>query len=70
VCTRCGVVPFVVSTIEGRLYAVVNVNTFEEFDPSSLLRVTTNFDGEDSGSRLDRRKRNWIPCVRISTKGA
>lgn len=29
VCSRCGVVPFVSSEIADRLYAVVNVNTFE-----------------------------------------
>ena len=28
VCSRCGVVPVVTSEIAGRLYAVVNVNTF------------------------------------------
>ena len=27
--------------------------------------TVTDFDGEDSGSRLERRKNNWIPDVRI-----
>ena len=67
VCARCGVVPFVVSMIENHQYAVVNVNTFEGIDPASLIRTATNFDGEDTGSRLERRKRNWIPRVHIST---
>ena len=66
VCARCGAVPFVTSAIDDRLYAVVNVNTFEGIDPSSLTRTTTNFDGEGTGDRLQRRKRNWIPAVRIS----
>ena len=70
VCSSCGVVPFVISTIDNHLYAVVNVNTFERIDPSSFVRATTNFDGEDTGSRLERRKRNWIRSVRISTLGA
>lgn len=70
VCARCGAVPFVTSVIDDQLYAVVNVNTFEGIDPSSLIRATTNFDGEDTGSRLERRKRNWIQSVRISTSGA
>ena len=70
VCSHCGVVPFVVSEIENHLYAVVNVNTFEGIAPSSFVRVTTNFDGEDTGSRLERRKRNWIGSVRVSTRGA
>jgi hypothetical protein len=70
VCSRCGVVPFVISAIENHLYAVVNINTFEGIDPSSFVRATTHFDGEDTGSRLERRKRNWIRSVRISPLGA
>ena len=66
VCSRCGAVPFVVSAIDDRLYAVVNVNTLEGINPSSLVRAATNFDGEGSGERLERRKRNWIQNVRIS----
>jgi hypothetical protein len=69
VCTRCGAVPFVISVIEDHLYAVVNVNTFERIDPSTFPRAAANFDGEDAGSRLGRRKRNWIRSVRISTSG-
>ena len=63
VCARCGTVPVVTSLIEGRLYAVVNVNTFEGVDPALLRRGTANFDGEGEGVRLARRQRNWIPDV-------
>jgi len=66
VCSRCGAVPFVTSAIDDHLYAVVNVNTFEGINPSSLARTATNFDGEGTGERLERRKRNWIAAVRIS----
>jgi hypothetical protein len=55
----------VTSVIEDHLYAVVNVNTFEGMNPSSLVRTATNFDGEGTGERLERRKRNWIRTVRI-----
>lgn len=58
--------PFVTSAIDGGLYAVVNVNTFENVDRVRLIESTTNFDGEGAGARLDRRKRNWIPRVRVS----
>jgi hypothetical protein len=67
VCARCGVVPFVTSAIEAHLYAVVNVNTFEGVKRSSLVQTTTNFDGEGTGDRLERRKHNWIGTVHIST---
>jgi len=40
VCTRCGVVPVVTSRIDGRLFAVVSVNTFDDFD-SSLLKLAS-----------------------------
>jgi hypothetical protein len=65
VCSRCGVVPLATCEIESRLYAVVNVNTLENVDPSWLRRSPTNFDGEEVGSRLARRQRNWIADVRI-----
>ena len=67
VCSVCGVVPFVVSEIDGRLYAVVNVNSFENVDPSTFSHSSTNFDGENTVDRLGRRKRNWISDVEITT---
>jgi hypothetical protein len=63
VCANCGVVPVVTSRIEGRLYAVVNVNTFEGVDPSLLAREPRSFDGEGADSRLARRMRSWIAKV-------
>jgi hypothetical protein len=65
VCTRCGAVPVVTSTIAGRDYAVVNVNALEGIDPSQLRRASTSFEGEDVASRLARRQRKWIADVRI-----
>jgi hypothetical protein len=62
-CGRCGVVPVVTSEIEGRVYAVVNVNTFEGVEASRLRRASADFEGEETGARLARRKRNWIAEV-------
>jgi hypothetical protein len=66
VCMRCGTVPIVTSEIASHLYAVVNVNTFENFDPLRLRRGTAQFGAEDVQSRLARRSKNWIADVRIS----
>lgn len=66
VCSVCGVAPFVLSEIDGRLYAVINVNTFEDSGGLSYSSSSTDFDGEDAGSRLERRKRNWIPNVVVA----
>jgi hypothetical protein len=66
VCTRCGAVPIVTSEIDSHVYAVVNVNTFENFDSSNLCRLPVAFDQEDQQSRLARRQRNWIADVHTS----
>jgi hypothetical protein len=70
VCVRCGVVPVVTSTIDGGLYAVVSVNALEGVNPALLTRASASFEGEAEGSRLDRRKRNWIPNVKYVEMGA
>jgi hypothetical protein len=70
VCSRCGVVPFVLSSIDGLPYAVVNVNTLDGVDPTSFARTPAHFDGEGSSQRLARRKRNWIRTVKISVAGS
>jgi hypothetical protein len=66
VCAECGSVPFVTSTIDDHEYAVVNVNMFENVEPARLKRGAADFEGEATESRLARRKRGWIPDVRIA----
>jgi len=65
VCSRCGVVPVVTSEIEGKTYAVVNVNTFENVDAARFDRKPADFEGEEKDARLARRVRNWIADVRF-----
>jgi hypothetical protein len=69
ICTQCGVVPVVTSWIDGRLYAVVSVNAFENVDKQLLRHAPASFDGEEEGARLARRKRNWIADVDFSPGG-
>jgi hypothetical protein len=66
ICAICGVVPLVTSEIDGNIYAVVNVNAFQDIDRSLLKNASVTFDAEDEQSRLVRRKRNWIPRVGFS----
>jgi hypothetical protein len=61
VCSTCGVVPIVTCEIEGRRYAVVNVNTFEGIDRARFVNAVVDFDGESTEGRLARRQRNWTP---------
>ena len=69
ICRNCGVVPFVTSNIDGAVFAVVNVNSFEGVDPAELESSPTDFDGETLKSRLARRRRAWIPEVTIEAAG-
>ncbi len=64
-CSRCGITPMAICRLEGRDYAVVNVNTFEtaaegrfRFDASD-----SDFEGEAVDDRLARRKARWIGRV-------
>ena len=63
VCAICGVVPVATSRIDGRLYAVVNVNTFRNVPAEMLRRAPVTFDEEAESERLARRQRNWISDV-------
>jgi hypothetical protein len=65
VCTGCGAVPVVTSEIDGRVYAVVSVNAFDNVDRAMLRPKPASFDGEEMGARLDRRKGRWIASVRF-----
>lgn len=67
VCSKCGIVPIVTSTIDGHLYAVVSVNAFEGVDPSLLQRAAATFDAETEETRLARRRRNWIGHVEFES---
>jgi hypothetical protein len=68
VCACCGGVPFVTSVIDDRVYAVVNVNAFENVPPAVLRRASASFDDETVDGRLARRQRNWIGDVRITAQ--
>ncbi len=65
VCRTCGIVPVITSRIDGRLYAVVSVNAFEDIDPARIRRTPSSFEGESEEDRLARRKRNWIGDVEL-----
>ena len=66
VCRECGVLPFATSEIDGRLYAVVNVLTFDEAGSMDFDISSTDFDGETREERLRRRARNWIADISVS----
>jgi len=63
------VVPVVTSRIDGRLFAVVSVNAFENIEPALLQRAPATFESENEQARLSRRKRNWIADVQFEAIG-
>lgn len=65
VCARCGGVPVVTSEIDDGLYAVVNVGSFRSIEPRQIPTQPVDLGDEDLGTRLARRKRNWIGDVRF-----
>jgi hypothetical protein len=65
ICRRCGVVPVVTSEVDERLYAVVNVNAFNNVPATLLRHANVAFDVETTASRLSRRQANWIADVQI-----
>lgn len=65
VCARCGVVVLASSRIDGRLYAVVNTNTFDDTSAIVLDRAQVSFDGETEHVRLERRRRAWLADVTL-----
>ena len=65
-CARCGVVALATCAIDERLFAVVNVNAFDDIDPSLLRHASVDFDGEATDSRLARRSQRWIGDVEIA----
>lgn len=66
-CSQCGVVPVAMCGIDGRVYAVVNVNTFDaiELPEHRLVFSDTDFEGESLRDRLARREARWIGDVEL-----
>ncbi|MGA8276844.1 MAG: hypothetical protein WB784_01415 [Rhodanobacteraceae bacterium] len=69
ICRTCGIVPIVTSRIEGRIYAVVNTNTFDNVPATLLRRSSATFEEETGEVRLARRKQGWIANVEFSETG-
>jgi hypothetical protein len=55
--------------IEGRKYAVVNVNTFEDKLSAWVRQVPVTHAEEDEAARLARRAKNWIGNVEVVIGG-
>jgi hypothetical protein len=63
VCKVCGIVPVVISEINGNRYAVVNTNTFADFGRDRMTLSTLHLGDETFEARLARRANNWIATL-------
>lgn len=61
VCGRCGIYAAAAAELEGRLYATLNVNAFENPLPD-LEAAPVSYDGEDAADKADRRRVKWTPA--------
>lgn len=60
-CGRCGIYVGAAAEIDGRLYATLNLNAFE--DPRLDLEATpVSYEGESAAAKADRRRAKWTPA--------
>jgi hypothetical protein len=65
ICSRCGVLTAVLCEIEGRLRAVVRVQSMVAH-AFLAPEIPTDFEAESVADRLGRRTRTWIGTVDVS----
>ena len=65
-CGRCGIYAGAVQELDGRAFATLNLNAFENPHPE-LEAVRVSYEGEDSESKAERRRRKWTPARLVET---
>jgi hypothetical protein len=63
-CSDCGVMPFILCTIDGKDYAVINLRCCDDMENFSRAQ-THHFSDETIEERLKRRKATWTGDVKI-----
>lgn len=64
ICKKCGVFVAATCDIDNLKYAVINIKTMPEYD-FPPLGASNDYDAENTGSRMERRAKNWTPHVVI-----
>lgn len=65
ICAKCGCLTFFTCDLDGKLYAAINVNSFDDFQFNRLTVPTLSLSDEPVEKRLARRQRAWIGDVEI-----
>ena len=63
ICGTCGVFVAATTKVDGKSYAVINVNCFENADDLSGPITTMDYDAESDAERTARRTDRWTPVV-------
>ena len=63
VCRTCGVMPVIVSHVNGAVHGAVNRNAVDGIEAVRHELPVFDFDGETPEERLARRRKNWIGRV-------
>ena len=63
VCKKCGVMSFILSEIEGKVYGIVNLCALGDLKVSTLPHDRRDFEKESLDERASRRKKYWIGNV-------
>ena len=63
-CGRCGVYVGATQELDGRTFATLNLNAFDDSHPE-IEAVPVSYEGEDAEARAERRRRKWTP-VRLA----
>lgn len=61
ICSRCGVYVAAVMEADGEAWATINVNALDDRDRFGPGKPVS-FEGENAGSRVERRKARWTPA--------
>ena len=61
ICGRCGVYVGAVAEVEGRTYATLNLNAFDE-PRLGLAPTPVSYEGESAAQKAERRRRRWTPA--------
>ena len=59
-CGRCGVYVGALAELDGRTFATLNLNAFDNPRPD-LKAAPVNYEGEDKQAKATRRRRKWTP---------
>ena len=60
-CSRCGTYVGALAELNGRTFATLNLNAFDDPRPD-LEAMPVSYESEDSEAKAARRSRNWTPA--------